>query len=103
MSELERVLRLLGGLAGTPLVYLLAVRPLDGWLELLLIVVLISAAIDLVVTGIRGYCPAYRYVAVPWAEGASATRWTTQAPRDKQSAASDEQQRTAVPEVKSPR
>ena len=67
MSEFERVLRLLGGLAGTPLVYLLVVRPLDGWLEVLLIMVLVASAIDLVVTGIRGYCPAYRYVTVPWA------------------------------------
>ena len=67
MTELERWLRLLGGLVGAPLAYVVSVRPLDGLLAVLAMVVLVVGAVDLLVSGVLGYCPVYRYVAVPWA------------------------------------
>ena len=67
MTEAERVVRLVAGLVGTPLLYLLVARPLHGALEVLAVVGFVAVALDLIVSGIRGYCPFYRYVSVPWA------------------------------------
>ena len=67
MTEIERWLRIFAGLVGPPLAYVVAVRPLDGLLAILATIVLVAGAIDLVVSGVRGYCPVYRYVSVPWA------------------------------------
>lgn len=67
MAELERWVRLAGGVIGTPLVYLVALQPLfDGWWLVGGMIVLAAMAIDLVVTGIRGFCPVYRFVTMPW-------------------------------------
>lgn len=67
MTEVERWLRLLGGVVGAPFMYVVAVRPIDGLLAIVALIVLVAGAIDLVVSGVRGYCPVYRYVSVPWA------------------------------------
>ena len=66
MTEVERWVRLAGGLA-TPLVYVMALEPwLEGWWLAAAVVVLAAAAIDLVVSGIRGFCPLYLFVTMPW-------------------------------------
>lgn len=69
MTELERWVRLLGGVFGAPVAYVASVRPLDGMPATVAMVVLVAGALDLVVSGVRGYCPVYRHVKVPWATG----------------------------------
>ena len=75
MTQLERWLRLLGGVLGAPVAYAVSVRPLDGMPATIALVVLVAGALDLVVSGVRGSCPVYRHVKVPWAQsGRSATQ-----------------------------
>lgn len=66
MTETERVLRFVVGLVGTPVAYALIVRPLEGVLAVVVLVVSVVGGIDLLVSGVRGYCPVYRLVSVPW-------------------------------------
>lgn len=73
MTEFERWLRILGGLTGPPLAYVVTLR-LDGVRAIVATVAVVAGAIDLVVTGLRGYCPVYRYVSVPWATTSAAHR-----------------------------
>lgn len=66
MTEVERIIRLVGGLVGTPLVYAFIARPLPGFWGLGALVPITAVAVDLIVSGIRGFCPVYRYVSLPW-------------------------------------
>ncbi|MGH9149281.1 MAG: YgaP family membrane protein [Acidimicrobiales bacterium] len=47
--------------------YLAVVQPLPGWWAIGALVGLVAVGVDLVVSGVRGYCPVYRHVALPWA------------------------------------
>lgn len=67
MRETERWLRLAAGVIGTPLVYLLLARDLGGWLAFVALVGFLAVGLDLTISGIRGFCPIYRYIAAPWA------------------------------------
>lgn len=89
MTELERVLRLLGGLLGTPLLYLVVARPLHGLWGVAALVGIVVAGVDLVVSGIRGFCPVYRLVAVPWAGAETAGRRSRRSGAGRQSAPED--------------
>lgn len=71
MTEAERVFRFVAGIVGAPLVYTLVVRPLDGVVAAAAMVVLVIGTVDLVVSGVRGYCPVYRFISVPWSRAAS--------------------------------
>lgn len=67
MRETERWLRVAAGLIGTPLAYLLLARDLGGWLAVVAQLGFLAVGLDLTISGIRGFCPIYRYVAAPWA------------------------------------
>lgn len=71
MTETERVLRFVVGLVGTPVAYAFIARPLEGVLAAAVLVVIVVGGIDLLVSGVRGYCPVYRLVSVPWSRPTS--------------------------------
>ena len=67
------MVRFVAGVVGTPLAYAVAVRPLEGGPAVVASLVLGIGAIDLIVSGVRGFCPVYRFVSVPWATRPRAT------------------------------
>ena len=62
----ERVVRVVVGGAGGPLLGLLAAAPAEGAAEAVLWTVAAVGTVDLVVSGLAGFCPLWRLVAAPW-------------------------------------
>lgn len=62
----ERVVRVVAGGVGGPLLGLLAAAPADGAAEAALWAVAAVWTLDLVVSGLAGFCPLWRFVAAPW-------------------------------------
>ena len=66
MPLAERVARVVVGGVGGPLLGLLAAAPADGATEAVLWAVAAVGTLDLVVSGLAGFCPLWRFVAAPW-------------------------------------
>ena len=62
----ERVARVVVGGVGGPLLGILAAVPAEGGTEVLLWVVAAVGTLDLVVSGLAGFCPLWRFVTAPW-------------------------------------
>jgi hypothetical protein len=62
----ERVARVAVGGLGGPLLGLFAAAPADGPMEAVLWAVAAVGTLDLVVSGLVGFCPLWRFVAAPW-------------------------------------
>ena len=62
----ERVVRVVVGGVGGPLLGLFAAAPADGVTEAVLWTVAVVGTLDLVVSGLAGFCPLWRFAAAPW-------------------------------------
>jgi hypothetical protein len=71
MSSTERVLRVFGGLLLALAGSVFVGPQLHGVFEVAAWTLLAVSVADLVVSGLLGYCPVYRYLAVPWARRSS--------------------------------
>lgn len=71
MSSTERVLRVLAGLLLALASSVFVGSQLHGVLEVAAWTLVAVSVADLVVSGLLGYCPVYRYLAVPWARRSS--------------------------------
>lgn len=66
MPLAERVVRVVVGAVGGPLLGLLAAAPAEGVAEAVLWTAAAVWTIDLVVSGLAGFCPLWRLVSAPW-------------------------------------
>ena len=62
----ERAIRVIVGGVGGPLLGLLVAAPAEGAVEAVLWAVAGVGTLDLVASGLAGFCPLWRFVAAPW-------------------------------------
>lgn len=66
MPVAERVVRVVVGAAGGPLLGVFVAAPADGATEVTLWALAALGTLDLVASGLAGFCPLWRFVAAPW-------------------------------------
>lgn len=66
MPFAERVVRVVVGAVGGPLLGIAAAAPAHGATEAVLWAIAAVGSLDLVVSGLAGFCPLWRLVAAPW-------------------------------------
>ena len=66
MPPAERIVRVILGAIGGPLLGIFVAAPATGVAEVTLWALAAIGTVDLVASGIAGFCPLWRFVSAPW-------------------------------------